>query len=124
MRGIWTIVRIAFYAAIIALLVVGQKSKNPMISGLVCGAILADLITWIGISIVEIPRFLRQITIDGVVNIVSLLVIFRFVGVEVPHDEERMVVAFLAFILVSVTKGLLYLLERFFGSEDWPTGDL
>jgi len=122
-RTIWTFVRIAMYGGMIAFLALGQKSKDPTVSGFICGAILADLVTWVGISIVELPRFLRHITIDGVVNVVSLLLLFRFVGVEIPRDEERMAVAFLAFILIAVTKASFYLLERFVSSDE-PSAEL
>lgn len=116
-----SVARLVIYAGLIAFIVLGQKSKNPVISGIVCGAVLGDLATWVLISIYELPRNLRGVTVDAVINVVSLLLLFWFARLEVPRDTDRMTMAFLAFILVSVTKAMLYLIQRHV--EEWGSGE-
>lgn len=96
----------------------GLKSRNPLLSGFVLGAVLGDVVTWVGISMFELPRHAREVTIDAIVNVLSLAALFLFAGLEIPRDEDRMLAAFFAFIVVAVTKAFLYILERFLGDAE------
>ena len=87
-------------------------------SGFVCGAILADYATWIIICIFEFPKNVREFSLDAVVNGVSALVMFNFLGVSIPRDEDRWVIAFLAFILLACAKVIFYLMEYFLVDDD------
>lgn len=116
-RPIYSVLRAGIYAVAIALLAAGQQSKSPAVSGFVCGAILADYATWIVICLFELPKNFRSFSLDAVVNGISALVMFEFLGIHIPREEDKWVIAFLAFILLACTKMIFYLME-FFLVED------
>jgi hypothetical protein len=116
-RDAYTIARLLLYGGGIALLLAMRQSTNPVVSGCVFGIWLADVVTWAGISLFELPSNIRQFTIDGLVNIASIVALFHFLGIEVPRDEERMFAAFLSFIGVAVAKAGFYLIDYFFWDE-------
>lgn len=116
-RDAYTIARLLVYGGAIAVLLVLRRSTDPVVSGCVFGFWLADVVTWAGISLFELPSNLRQFTIDGVINIASIVALFHFLGIQVPRDEDRMAVAFLSFIGVAVAKASFYLFEYFFGED-------
>lgn len=117
-RKTYSVLRAGIYAVTIALLAAGQHSKNPAVSGFVCGAILADYATWIIICLFEFPKNMRGFSLDAVVNIASALILFHFLGIRIPREEDRWIIAFLAFILLACTKIIFYLMEYFLVEEE------
>jgi hypothetical protein len=117
-RPIYSVVRAGVYAAAVALLAAGQQSRNPTVSGFVCGAILADYATWIIICLFEFPKNIRASSFDAVVNVVSALIMFHFLGIRIPREEDRWIIAFLAFIFLACTKAIFYLVEYFLVEDD------
>jgi hypothetical protein len=117
-RPIYSVLRAGIYAVAIALLAAGQNSANPAVSGFVCGAILADYATWIIICLFELRKHLRAFSFDAVVNVASALIMFQFLGVRIPREEDRWIIAFLAFILLASTKVIFYLVEYFLVEDE------
>ena len=117
-RPIYSVLRAGIYAVTIALLAAGQQSMNPAVSGFVSGAILADYATWIVICLFEFPKNVRSFSLDAVVNVTSALVMFKFLGVHIPREEDKWIMAFLAFILLACTKIIFYLMEYFLVEEE------
>lgn len=112
-RSIYSFLRLVFYAVVIGVFWFGQKSKDPMVSAFFCGAILADYITWIIISLFELPNYVREVSVDAVINTLMTLVFFKVLGVQVPHDSDGMSVAFMAFLGIATVKIFFYLINYF-----------
>ncbi len=112
-RSIYSFLRLVFYGAVIAVFWFGQKSKDPTVSAFFCGAIVADYITWIIISLFELPNFVREFSVDAVVNTATTLIFLKVLGIEVPHDPDGMSVAFLAFVGIATAKVFFYLIGYF-----------
>ena len=117
-RPIYSVLRAGIYALTIALLAAGQQSRNPAVSGFVCGAILADYATWIIISLFEIRKYLRAFSFDAVVNAASAFVMFQYLGIHIPREEDRWITAFLAFIFLACTMIIFYMVEYFLVDEE------
>ena len=117
-RPIYSVLRAVIYAVTIAIFAAGRDSTNPTVSGFVGGAILADYATWIVICLFEFPKNIRSFSFDAVVNVASALIMFEYFGVRIPREEDKWVVAFLAFILLACTKIIFYLMEYFLVDDD------
>ena len=117
-RPIYSVLRAGIYALTIVLLAAGQQSRSPAVSGFVCGAILADYATWIIISLFEIRKYVRAFSFDAVVNAASAFVMFHYLGIQIPREEDRWITAFLAFIFLACTKIIFYLVEFFMSDEE------
>jgi hypothetical protein len=117
-RPIYSVLRAGIYALTIALLAAGQHSRNPAVVGFVCGAILADYATWIIICLFEFPKNVGSFSLDAVVNAASAVIMFQFLGMRIPREEDKWIIAFLAFILLACTKVIFYLMEYFLADDE------
>jgi hypothetical protein len=108
-RAVETVFRAAFYIGLTGILFLFKPERSsPTLSGVVTGVLLADYITWLAISLIELPRTLAEGGWDALITIAASLVIFNFCGIDIPREDEAIALGFLTFLAVFAVKAAYY----------------
>lgn len=92
--------RTAIYAMVATAFGLTHSEAAPLLDGIILGAILADFLTWLGRSLVQLPEHLTHGAYDTVVNVGFACFFFHMASFQITDDGTSILGAFTAFFVV------------------------
>lgn len=112
-----TLMRIAFYLIITALLFIFTRTPSDVVSGLITGIIVGDYLTWFFFIIPTILDRIEEGAWETLVNIVVGVTIFHFCKIDIPRTDDGMATMFFVFLLTFAIKAVFQSLKLVVGEE-------
>jgi len=103
-RTIVSLVRTVFYGLLAVLLAKGRADIAHALSAAVLGGVLADYITWVARTLIELPANVMHGVYDTGVNLVFAGWFFHFADFRIQDDGTSLACAFVVFMLVLGSK--------------------
>ena len=105
-RTLISAIRTSIYGCLGTFLAVSNAEAQSLVEAVVVGGVMADLITWLVMTVIFLPDNLAHGFYEGLLNLffVLLLLHFGYAGGALALGGESMAVAFLAFMLVMAVK--------------------
>lgn len=106
------LVRGGFYGGVIAFFLAASSSRNESVQGIAGGIIMADIITWLGRSIIKMDRYLAEFAWEAVINIIIVLVLVYKFDIPFPAQGEGMAMGLMAFLAACGIKVFWYVAQE------------
>ena len=105
-------IRACFYSGVIAFFMFAAASPNESVRGIAGGIIMADIITWLGRSIIKIDKYLAEFAWEALINIVVIIVLLYLFHIPFPARGEGMALGLMAFFVASGIKVFWYVAQE------------
>ncbi len=105
-------VRAVFYISVVVFFMFISKSTNETVRGIGGGIIMADIITWLGRSMIKMDKYLAEFAWEAVINIVTVVVLVCVFGISFPTQGEGMAMGFMVFLVASGIKVFWYVAQE------------
>lgn len=92
--------RTAIYTVVATALGLTHMEAAPLLDGLILGVVLADFLTWLVRSVVQLPEHLMHGAYDTVVNLGFACFFFHVASFQITDDGTSIMGAFMAFFVV------------------------
>jgi len=92
--------RTVIYGAVATLFGLAHSEAAQILDGLILGAVLADFLTWLMRSVVQLPEHVTHGAYDTVVNVVFACFFFHVASFTINDDGTTILFAFTAFFVV------------------------
>lgn len=99
-RTLVSVFRTAIYGTVAALFGLAHNEAAQILDGLILGAVLADFLTWLIRSVVQLPEHVTHGAYDTVVNVAFACFFFHVASFTVNDDGTSIMFAFTAFFVV------------------------
>ncbi len=109
-RTLVAAIRTSLYGSVAAFFALSGAEAKSLVDGIVIGAVLADFLTWLVMSIVSLPGHLAHGVYEACLYLAFALCLIQFGGCGhlAELDEGTLSVAFPVFMLVLALKGFWY----------------
>ena len=109
-RTLISVIRTSIYGCLGAFLAISNAEAKSVVDAMVVGAVMADFMTWLIMSIIFLPDNLAHGCYEGCINLLFALFLFHFgyVGGALNLAGQSMAIAFLVFMLVLGLKTAWY----------------
>ena len=109
-RTLVSVIRTSIYGCLGAFLAISNAEAKSVVDAMVIGAVMADFMTWLIMSIIFLPDNLAHGCYEGCINLLFALFLFHFgyVGDTLDLAGQSMAIAFLIFMLVLGLKTAWY----------------
>jgi len=109
-RTVVLVIRTSIYGSLAAYLTLSDAEAQSIVDAIVIGAVLADFITWLAMTIISLPGNLAHGCYEGVINLlfVFFLLHFGYIGDNLDLEGQPLAIAFLVFMLVMGLKAAWY----------------
>jgi hypothetical protein len=104
--------RACFYTGVILFFMFAAASPNQSIRGIAGGIVMADIITWLGRSIIKMDKYLAEFAWEAVINIIIVLVLVFIFDISFPAQGEGMAMGLMAFLGASAIKVFWYVAQE------------
>jgi hypothetical protein len=99
-RTLVSALRTAIYGAVATLFGLTHNEAAPLLDGLILGAVMADFLTWLIRSVVQLPEHILHGAYDTAVNLAFACFFFHVASFQIDDDGTRIMAAFTAFFVV------------------------
>src|SRR5262245_6042202 len=107
-RTLVSILRTAIYAGVAGAFALVHGGAKYLLDAIILGAVLADFITWLARSFMQLPETLAHGGYDAALNRAFSWSFFHFGRFEMADDGTSLMGAFVAFMLVRGAKVCYY----------------
>jgi hypothetical protein len=101
-----------FYAGFVAFLLKASASSNELLQGIAGGIIMADIITWLGRSIVKMDKYLAEFAWEALINIIIVVVLVYTFDIPFPSQGEGMAMGMMVFFVACGLKVFWYVAQE------------
>jgi hypothetical protein len=106
------LVRGIFYAGVVVFFLAAAASRNETVQGIAGGIIMADIITWLGRSIIKMDKYLSEFAWEALINVGIVVVLVYKFDIVFPGRGEGMAIGFMAFLVASGVKVCWYVMQE------------
>jgi hypothetical protein len=110
--GLLILARGLFYAGFAAFLCAASASSNESLQGIAGGIIMADIITWLGRSIIKMDRYLAEFAWEALINVIIVAALVSFFDISFPAQGEGMAMGMMAFLVAAGLKVFWYVAQE------------
>jgi hypothetical protein len=103
-----SVLRTSVYGGVAAVFAIGRAEAAQLLDAVILGAVVADFVTWLARSAVQLPNHLLHGGYDALVYLAFGCFFFRFATFEIGDDGTAVAGAFVAFMLVLGVKVVWY----------------
>ena len=109
-RTLVSVMRTSIYGGLAAYLAVENAEAQSIVDAIVIGGVLADLVTWLAMTVISLSGNLAHGCYEGFINLLFVFFLFHFsyMGVNMDLEGQPLVIAFLVFMLVLGVKATWY----------------
>ena len=93
-------------------------SPNQSIRGIAGGIVMADIITWLGRSIIKMDKYLAEFAWEAVINIIIVAVLVYKFDIPFPAQGEGMAIGLMAFLVTCGIKVFWYVAQEMSEEEE------
>jgi hypothetical protein len=111
-RAMVSLMRVLLYGGLGTILGIKRETIDELILPAIAGGVAADIFSWLLMSLLTFPRFLKHGVLDAVVNVGFGWFFLSVFGLGVSFQNgDAMAVGFLAFLFVIAVKAGYYSVE-------------
>jgi hypothetical protein len=107
-----SLMRVLLYGGLGTILGIKRETIDELILPAIAGGVAADILTWLLMSLLTFPRFLKHGIVDAIVNVGFGWFFLSVFGLGVSFENgDAMAIGFLAFLFVLAIKAGYYSVE-------------
>ena len=110
-RTLISAARTTFYGVVATMFAINHAETAQLLDAAILGAVLADYVTWLVRSLMQLPENLLHGGYDAIINLAFACFFFQVAHFEITDDGSAVAAAFMTFMLVLGVKAGYYGLQ-------------
>jgi hypothetical protein len=108
-----TVLRMVAVAILVSVPLSDPEARHPIARSLAAGVYLADILTWIAFSVIDLPSHLRFLSIDLAVNLIAAALMLKYGDMQSAFvDGQAITFSFVAFMPTLAAKTVAWWIVR------------